>query len=142
MNQNFPSIISWNRMASGARITLTSPDPSSNNAQPDLENDNTIFSETDTDTVIFNAHEKHTASNDASYVSIKSIETDDSASAHSHPKNVKITIDSVAPYATEEEIQSLNRVDDIDESENENEIEHTNDSNEENSEKRVKNDEL
>lgn len=140
MNQNFPSIISWNRMASGARITLTSPDPSSNNAQPDLEHDNMIFSETDTDTVIFNAHEKHTASNDASYVSIKSIKTDDSASAHTHPQNVKITIDSVAPYATEEEIQSLNRVDDIDESENE--TEHTNDLNEENSEKRVKNDEL
>lgn len=128
-------------MASGARITLTSPDPSSNNAQPDIEHDNTIFSETDTDTVTFNAHDKHAASSDASSVSSESIETDESASVHNHPQNVKISIDSVAPYATDEkDTQSTRHVDDIDESENT--IDHTNNSDEENSEKRVKNDEL
>lgn len=136
-------------MASGARITLTSPDPSSNNAPPVTEHDNMIFSETETDTVTFNAHDKQTASDDAPLVSSsESIEADESASVHSHPQNVQITIDSVTPYATDEEIQSTDHVDDADESENT--IEHTNNSNEdeeeveeeENSEKRVKNDEL
>lgn len=125
-------------MASGARIILTSPDPSSNNALPDIEHENTIFSETESDTVTFNAHDKETTSHDAdasSSVSSNSIETDESASAQSHPQKVKITIDSVAPYENDENIESTNSVD---ESERDS-IQHTNN---EINEKRVKNDEL
>lgn len=123
-------------MASGARIILTSPDPSSNNAHPDIEHENTIFRETDTDTVTFNAHDTQTASNDApTSVSSNSIETDESAPLQSHPQKVKITIDSVAPYANDEEIQSI---DSSDESER-NTIERTN---EEISDEHRKNDEL
>lgn len=126
-------------MASGARIALTSPDPSSKNEHADTEH--TIFSESDSDTVTFNAHDKETASSDAPSVSSKPIETDESASIHSHPQNVKITIDSVAPYEeTDEEIQTVNRVDNSEESENLNE--HTHDSHEAKSEERVTNDEL
>lgn len=114
-------------MASGARIILTSPDPSSNNALPDIEHENTIFSETDTDTVTFNAHDKQMASNDApSSVSSKTIETDESVPLQSHPQKVKITIDSVAPYeeidANDEEIQSI----DSSEGSERDSIEHTN----------------
>lgn len=115
-------------MASGARIILTSPDPSANNALPDIEHDNTIFSETDTDTVTFNAHDKQTASNDApSSVSSNSIETDESAPLQSHPQKVKITIDSVAPYEEiEENDEEIQSIDSSEESER-NSIEHTND---------------
>ena len=145
-------------MASGARIILTSPDPSSNNAPPDTEHENTIFSETDTDTVTFTAHDKQTASHDDDTTasdSINSVETDESASSvKSHPQKVKITIDSVPPYANDKETESTNHIG-IEESERDS-IEHTNDSNEEMSkeneendgdedgdeEKRVKNDEL
>lgn len=152
----------WNRVASGARIILTSPDPSSNNAPPDTEHENTIFSETDTDAVTFNAHDKQTASHDVpSFVSANSIETSDESaatSAESHPQKVKITIDSVPPYANDNDkkTESSNHID-IEESERDS-IEHTNDSHEEwskdddnnddededekNVEKRVKNDEL
>lgn len=128
-------------MASGARITLTSPDPSSNNAHADTEH--TIFSESDSDTVTFNAHDKKTASDgDAPSISLNTIEIDESASTSkpSHPQKVKITIDSVAPYETDDEIQSTNRVDHSEESENSNE--HSNDLNVAKSEERVKNDEL
>lgn len=139
-------------MASGARIILTSPDPSSNNAHPDTEHENTIFSETDTDTVTFSANDKETHASNyvSSSVSTNSIETDESASSvESHPQKVKITIDSVPPYANDKETESTNHID-IKESERDS-IEHTNDSNEEMSEenedeeeeeKRVKNDEL
>lgn len=124
-------------MASGARIALTSPDPTSNNAHADTEH--TIYSESDSDTVTFNAHDLETASNDAPSISANAIDIDDSASVDSHPHNVKITIDSVAPYETDED--NTNRVDsNFEESENLNE--HSIDSNEANSEKRVKNDEL
>lgn len=145
-SQVLPINISWNRMASGARITLTSPDPSSSNAHPDTEHEHTIFSETETDTVTFNtqAHDKQTASNDASSISsTDSIEIDESASTQSQPQKVKVTIDSVAPYASDKQIPSTNSVDGIDGiDESENLIEHTNDLHDGKSEKRVKNDEL
>lgn len=145
-------------MASGARIILTSPDPSSNNAPPDIEHENTIFSETKTDTVTFTAHDKQTESNDDDATasdSINSVETDESASSvESQPQKVKITIDSVPPYANDKATESTNHIG-IEESERDS-IEHTNDLNEAMSkenekndgdedgdeEKRVKNDEL
>lgn len=90
-------------MASGARITLTSPDPSSTNAHQDTEHKNTVFS--DTDTVTFNTHEMFMSLNDddASSVSITSnlIETDE--------QHVKVTIDSVAPYNNIDDIESDDR---------------------------------
>lgn len=144
-------------MASGARITLTSPDPTSNNAPEHTEHEHMLFSESDSDTVTFNAH-KHNemASHDASSPSsipfnTLGIDESTTSSVHSHPQKVKITIDSVAPYETdsnvdsndvEEKIQSSNRADNIEESEM-NTNEHTNDSNDEtNQEKHMKNDEL
>lgn len=135
IQKKFRKYFHWNRVASGARIILTSPDPSSNNALPDIEHENTIFSETDTDSVTFNAHDKETTSNDAlSSVSSNSIETDESASAQTQPQKVKITIDSVAPYENDEEIQSNGVV--------ESERDTTEHANDEISEKHVKNDEL
>lgn len=163
--QNFRKFIrSWHRMASGARITLTSPDPSSNNAPPHTEHEHMIFSESDSDTVTFSAHKhKHNemASHDASLSSSSSSantlaidESTASTDVHSHPQKVKITIDSVAPYETdsnivddnknddraeEEKLHTPNRADSIEESEM-NMNEHTND--ETNHEKPMKNDEL
>lgn len=149
----FKTSVNYHRMASGARITLTSPDPTSNNAPEHTEHEHMIFSESDSDTVTFNAH-KHNemASHDAppSSIPLKSLDIDESttSSVRSHPQKVKITIDSVAPYESdsniennnnndddvEEKIQSSNRVDNIEESEmNMNEI---------NREKYTKNDEL
>lgn len=121
------------RMASGARISLTSPDPSSNNAQPDTKHENTFYSETDTVTFNAQAHEhKLTEFHDASSVSItsnliESFETDDvvddidesvTESSLNDKQNVKVTIDSVDPYASDEQDKhSLNAIDNDDESE-------------------------
>lgn len=142
-------------MASGARITLTSPDPTSNNAPEHTEN--MIFSESDSDTVTFNAHKyNEMASHDAppSSIPFNTLDIDESttSSVHSHPQKVKITIDSVAPHESdsnvvniddvEEKIQSSNRVDNIEESEM-NMNKHTKDSYDEtHREKYTKNDEL
>lgn len=109
-------------MASGARITLTSPDPSSNNAQPDTKHENTFYSETDTVTFNAQAHKhehKLTEFHDASSVSITSnlIETDDvvgdidvTESLSNDKQSVKVTIDSVDPYASDEQDNSLNAI--------------------------------
>lgn len=147
------NISPWNRAASGARIILTSPDPSSNNALPDTEHESTIFSETHTDTVTFNAHDKETTSSnddDKTPSSVSSMDSDESAStvqSQSHRQKIKITIDLVPPYeeiqstnvnSDKDNIESVNHVD-IEESERDS-IEHTN--NQINDEKRVKNDEL
>lgn len=155
-------------MASGARITLTSPDPSSNNAPQHTEH--MIFSESDSDTVTFNAHKhnemaSHDHDDDDGDASTHAIdESTASTVVHSHPQKVEITIDSVAPYETdsnsvvdddnnehvevEEEdekiIQSSNRADSgaVEESEM-NTNEHTNDlSDSKKHEKPIKNDEL
>lgn len=153
-------------MATGARITLTSPDPSSNNAPEHTEHKPMIFSESDSDTVTFNAH-KHKYNEKASHgassspspssISFNSLEIDESttSSERSHPQKVEITIDSVAPYESnsivvdssdddeddddvEEKMQPSNRVDKIEESEM-----NMNDSQDQrNQEKRTKNDEL
>lgn len=113
------------RTASGARITLTSPDPSSSNALSDTKHENTFYSETHT--VTFNAqehkHKKLMEFHDASSVSITSnlIETDDvvgdTVSSSSDKQSVKVTIDSVDPYASDEHDISLNAIDNDDESE-------------------------
>lgn len=149
-------------MATGARITLTSPDPSSNNAPEHTEHKPMIFSESDSDTVTFNAHKHkynekppHGASSSPSSIPFNSLETDESAASpeRSRPQKVKITIDSVAPYESngivvdssddadddvDEKMQSSNRVDKIEESEM-----NTKDSQDQrNQEKRTKNDEL
>lgn len=119
------------RTASGARITLTSPDPSSNNAQPDTKHENTFYSETDTVTFNAQAHEhKLTEFHDASSVLITSnlVETDDvvvdgdidesvTESSSNDKQSVKATIDSVDPYASDEQDNSLNAIDNNDESE-------------------------
>lgn len=126
-----------------------------------------IFSESDSDTVTFNAHEhkynemaSHGASSSPSSIPFNSLEVDEStaSSQHAHPQKVEITIDSVAPYETsstvvdsrddddddaaaavvEEDMQSSNRVGNMEESEM-----NTNDSQDQrNQEKRTKNDEL
>lgn len=118
------------RTASGARITLTSPDPSSNNAQPDTKHENTFYS--DTDTVTFNAqaheHKLLTEFHDASSVSITSnlIETDDvvgdidesvSESSSNDKQSIQVTIDAVDPYTSDEQDNSMNAIDYDDESE-------------------------
>lgn len=144
-------------MATGARIALTSPDPSSSNAPQHTEH--MIFSESDSDTVTFNAH-KHNemashddaSSSSPSTTSTHAIDELTTASpvVHSHPQKVEITIDSVAPYETDsriavenEIIQSSNRVDSSIEESEMNMNEHTNDSNDsKNHKKHVKNDEL
>lgn len=156
-------------MASGARITLTSPDPSSNNSPEHNEHKPMIFSESDSDTVTFNAH-KHKynemASHDASSssapsssISFNTLETDESTTSpvRSHPQKVEITIDSVAPYETDnssmvvdsdyddvkEEIPTLNRADNsIEESEMKMNKDTSDAQDQRNQEKRTKNDEL
>lgn len=138
-------------MASGARITLTSPDPSSDIASQHIEHEHMIFSESDSDAVTFNAHDNEMATPDdaSSSVSSNSIEIDAEALKHSHPQKVKITIDSVAPYELDydddgdvnDEIQSTHRADNIEESEM-NKNEQANTLNDGKSEKHVKNDEL
>lgn len=135
-------------MASGARIILTSPDPSSNNAHPDTEHENTIFSETDTDSVTFNAHDKQLDTNDDESLSVSSnsYEMDESASTESNvqPQKLKISIDSVRPYeeiqtTNNNDIKSNNHLDDNGESKRDS-MQQTND--QMSDEKPVKNDEL
>lgn len=110
-----------------------------------------IFSESDSDTVTFNAHKlkyNEMASHDASAsssssISFNTLEIDESttSSVRSHPQKVEITIDSVAPYEADSVVVDSDD-DNVEESEM-NMNEHTNTSQDQrNQEKRTKNDEL
>lgn len=102
------------RIATGSRITLTSPDPSANtNTQPDTEHENTIFSESDA--VTFIAQQKKSLSmngaDDESFVSISSdlLETitDESTVNKEHKEQrIEVIIDSMPAYTSDRESDS------------------------------------
>lgn len=82
-------------MATGARITLTSPDPSSTfNAHADIEHTNTIAS--DSDTVTFIAQDISNTSADP--ISSGSPKKADESSASTQAQRAEISIESVVPY--------------------------------------------
>lgn len=135
-------------MASGARIILTSPDPSSNNAHPDIEHESTIFSETDTDTVTFNAHATNDDDDDDAS-DVNTIEMNESAEtiASKLSQKVKISIDSVSPYDENQLTSNENDQNEIEANDKEIESNHVESERESIDksnvdEKRVKNDEL
>lgn len=82
-------------MAFGARITLTSPDPSSSTTNPHNEHENTVFSESQT--VTYNA-QKSSSSSSSTESSAASLDNESIEMPIDLNQRVKATIDSVSPY--------------------------------------------